>query len=91
LNSPERQRLLDEFRSNERYNQILDYFHNRIFFLDIREEYQLENYSYGSTKYRQYEILNEMIFERKHIGYKHLSQFIEYFSPGRLNFFFNLN
>jgi hypothetical protein len=82
LNSPERQRLLDEFRRNQKYNEILDYFENRIFFVDIRQEEILNDYSFGSIKYIQYQTLNDMIYERKQVVYKHLSQFIEYFFPG---------
>ena len=83
LNSPERERLLDEFRCNNKFNEILNYFENRIFFLDIRQEENLDEYIYGSTKYNQYQIVNDMIYERKQIVYKHLSQFIEYFFPGK--------
>ena len=82
LDSPERQRLLDEFRSNGKYRNVLDYFENRIFFVDLREEEHLENYFPGSTRYIQYRTINEIIFERKQLVYKHLSKFIEYFSPG---------
>ena len=82
LNSAERQRLLDEFRCNNKYSQILDYFENRIFFIDIRQEENLGNYSFGSTKYIQFKALNDMIIERKQIAYKHLSKFIDYFFPG---------
>jgi len=85
LNSPERQHLLDEFRYNNKYNEILNYFENRIFFIDIRQEENLDEYFYGSTKYIQYQTLNDMIYERKQIVYKHLSKFIEYFFPGNKN------
>lgn len=85
LDSPERQRLLDEFRSNPKYRCILDCFENRIFFVDIREEEHLENYFPGSMRYIQYRTINEIIFERKQIVYQHLSKFIEYFSPGKTN------
>ncbi|CAF5165005.1 unnamed protein product [Rotaria magnacalcarata] len=81
LDSAERQRVLDEFRCNNRYSEILDHFENRIFFIDIKQEEDLNNYSFGSTKYIQYKALNDMIFERKQIVYKHLNQFIEYFFP----------
>ncbi|CAF1368247.1 unnamed protein product [Adineta steineri] len=85
LNSPERQRLLDEFRCNPKYNTILDYFENRIFFVDIRQEENFTDYSFGSTKYIQYQTLNDMINERKQIVYKHLNKFIEYFFPERFD------
>ncbi|CAF1408632.1 unnamed protein product [Adineta steineri] len=85
LNSPERQRLLDEFRCNPKYNTILDYFDNRIFFVDIRQEENFTDYSFGSTKYIQYQTLNDMINERKQIVYKHLNKFIEYFFPERFD------
>ncbi|CAF0923397.1 unnamed protein product [Rotaria sordida] len=85
LNSSERQRLLDEFRCNNKYNDILDYFENRIFFIDIRQEENLDDYSFNSTKYIQYTTLNDMINERKHIVYKHLNKFIEYFFPERFD------
>lgn len=84
LNSPERQRLLEEFRCNNKYNQILDYFENRIFFVDIRQEENVDQYSYGSSRYVQYQTMNDMINERKQIVYKHLSRFIDCFFPGRL-------
>jgi hypothetical protein len=82
LNSPERQRLLDEFRCNNKYNEILDYFENRIFFVDIRQEEKIDDYSFGSAKYIQYKTLNDMMYERKQSVYNHLSKFIEYFFPG---------
>jgi hypothetical protein len=82
LNSPERQRLLDEFRCNNKYNEILDYFENRIFFVDIRQEEKLDDYAFGSAKYIQYTTLNDMMYERKQSVYNHLSKFIEYFFPG---------
>ncbi|CAF1414328.1 unnamed protein product [Adineta steineri] len=85
LNSPERQRLLDEFRCNPKFNTILDYFDNRIFFVDIRQEENFTDYSFGSTKYIQYQTLNDMINERKQIVYKHLNKFIEYFFPERFD------
>lgn len=83
LNSPERQRLLDEFRLNIKYRTILDYFENRIFFVDLRQEEYLDNYLPGTTRYIQYRTINEIIFERKQIVYKHLSKFIDYFFPGQ--------
>lgn len=83
LNSPEREHLLNEFRCNNKYNEILDYFENRIFFIDIRREENLDDYIFNSTKYIQYKIMNDMINERKQIVYKHLSKFIEYFFPGK--------
>lgn len=82
LNSPERQRLLDELRSNPKYNAILDHFEDRIFFVDIRQEENLADYAFGSTRYIQYKTLNDMVHERKQIVYKHLEKFIEYFFPG---------
>ncbi|CAF4766535.1 unnamed protein product [Rotaria sp. Silwood1] len=85
LNSPERQHLLDEFRCNNKYNDILDYFENRIFFIDIRQEENLNDCSFNSTKYLQYKALNDMISERKQIVYKHLNKFIEYFFPERFD------
>ena len=57
----------------------MDYFENRIFFIDVREEENLNNYSFGSKNYIQYKVLNDMIIERKQIVYKHLNKFIEYF------------
>lgn len=83
LDSPERQRLLDEFRCNNRYDEILDYFGNRIFFVDLKQEENLDNYLFGSARYMQYQALNDMIFERKQCVYKHLSKFIKYFCPGK--------
>ena len=83
LTSPERQRLLEEFRSNEKLNQILDYFENRILFVDIRQEEDLNEYSVGGLRYLRYRTVNELINERKQIVYKHLSKFIEYFFPGK--------
>ena len=83
LNSPERQRLLDEFRLNDKYRTILDYFENRIFFVDLRQEENLDNYHPGTTRYIQYRTMNEFIFERKQIVYKHLNRFIDYFLPGQ--------
>jgi transcription initiation factor IIE alpha subunit len=83
LNSPERERLLEEFRCNNKYNDILDYFENRILFVDIRQEENLDEYSFGSTKYIQYKTLNDIINERKQTVYKHLNKFIEYFFPGK--------
>ena len=82
LHSPERQRLLEECRSNPKYNAILDHFEDRIFFVDIRQEENLTDYAFGSTRYSQYKTLNDMIHERKQIVYKHLEKFIEYFFPG---------
>ncbi len=85
LNSPERERLLNEYRCNQKFNEILNYFENRVFFVDLRQEEKLDNYSYGSTKYLQYKIINDMIWERKLIVYEHLSKFIDYFYPERFD------
>ncbi|CAF0764625.1 unnamed protein product [Adineta ricciae] len=85
LNSPERQRLLEECRSNSKYNAILDHFEDRIFFVDIRQEENLADYAVGSTRHTQYKTLNDMIHERKQIVYKHLEKFIEYFFPERFD------
>jgi hypothetical protein len=85
LNSSERERLLNEFRCNSKYNEILNYFENRIFFIDLRQEENLDNYFYGSTKYLQYQTINDMIWERKQIVYRHLSKFIDYFFPERFD------
>ncbi|UJR26583.1 hypothetical protein I4U23_007903 [Adineta vaga] len=84
LNSSERQRLLDEFRCNPKYNIILDYFEDRIFFVDIRREENLTDYAFGSSRHIQYKTLNDMINERKQSVYKHLEKFIEYFFPGMI-------
>jgi hypothetical protein len=51
--------------------------------VDIKQEENLDDYLFGSTKYIQYQTLNEMIYERKQVVYKHLSKFIDYFFPGR--------
>lgn len=83
LNSPQRQRLLEEFRSNDRYREIFDHFENRVLFVDLREEEDLTTYPIGSLRYLRYRTLNEMIVERRQIVYKHLNKFIEYFFPGR--------
>jgi hypothetical protein len=84
LDSPQRQRLLAELRSNERYAQILDYFENRLLFVDIRQEDDLSSFAIGSLKYLRYRTMNDLILERKQIAYKHLSKFIDCFCPGRL-------
>ena len=49
--------------------KFLNYFENRIFFIDLRQEENLDDYSFGSTKYIQYKTLNDMIIERKQIIY----------------------
>lgn len=82
LNSPQRQRILEEFRSNDRYRQILDHFENRILFVDLRQEEELNTYPFGSLRYLRYRTLNELVCERKQIVYKHLDKFLRYFSPG---------
>ena len=83
LDSPERQRVLDEFRRNDRYQEVLDYFDNRILFVDLRQEEPLAELAFGSSRYHQYKTVNDLISERRQIVYKHLSKFIEYFFPGR--------
>ena len=82
LSSPERQRLLEELRANEKLNQVLEHFENRVLFVDVRQEEDLEEYSVGGLRYLRYRTLNELINERKQIVYKHLDKFIEYFFPG---------
>jgi hypothetical protein len=83
LTSAERQRLLEEFRSNEKLSQILDYFENRILFVDLRQEEDLNEHCVGGLRYLRYRTMNELINERKQVVYKHVSKFIEYFFPGK--------
>lgn len=90
LNSVERQQIFEEFRSNERFRKIFDYFQNRIFFVDLRQEEDLTAYPIGSLRYLRYRTLNEFICERKQIVLKHLNKFIRVFSPGEFELKFEL-